>query len=224
MIANLIVQLPNMGHDEKIAVAERLLWTHRFEVTAVVDAIEELLDGQASGIFFRSEGDLMQKQKEDIYCKARLPVEKLEEKLKQLLQEQRLADSKSLNEICRNIQQVRKVRKELRKARQRAWEDVYSKMNNVGTMGAEQEHGMIQVDYHGQHVSGMRKLFKDHVILIIPAVGNVMVITGRGSHSVGKESKLKKALCKMIGEYDNLHCQGVKGNDGAIIVLWRAKK
>jgi hypothetical protein len=42
-IAILIVQLPNMGHDEMIAVAERLLWTHQFEVTAVVDAIEELL-------------------------------------------------------------------------------------------------------------------------------------------------------------------------------------
>ena len=98
-----------MGYDEKIAVAERLLWTHRFEVTAVVDAIEESLDGRASSIFFRSEGDLTQKQKVDIYRKARLPVEKLEEKLKQLLQAQRLADSKSLDEICCNVHQVRKV-------------------------------------------------------------------------------------------------------------------
>lgn len=95
-------------------------------------------------------------------------------------------------------------------------------MNNVGTMEAEQEHGMIRVDYHGQHVSGMRKKFKDHVIPIIPAVRKKMVI--KGHSSVGKESKLKKALGKVIGEYENLHCQGVKGNDGAIIVLWRAKK
>lgn len=45
-MANLIVQLANMEHSEKIAVADRLLWTHRFEVSAVVDALEELLDGR----------------------------------------------------------------------------------------------------------------------------------------------------------------------------------
>jgi hypothetical protein len=220
-IANLILQLANMDYEEKIAVAERLMWTHRFEVAAVVEALEELLDGRVSGLFFRREGDLTHKQKDDIYRKARLPVEKLEEKLKLLLQEQSLADSKSLGKICCNIQQVRKA---LGEARGRAREDIYSNMNNVGTMGAEQECGMVQVDYHGQHVSGMRQKFKDHIVPIIPAVGKVMVITGRGSHSVGKESKLKKALFKMIGEYEHLYWQRVEGNDGAILVLWRTKK
>jgi hypothetical protein len=51
-------------------------------------------------------------------------------------------------------------------------------MNNIGTMGAEQECGMIQVDYHGQQISGMRNKFKDHAVPIIPALGKVMVITG----------------------------------------------
>jgi DNA-nicking Smr family endonuclease len=97
-------------------------------------------------------------------------------------------------------------------------------MNNVGTMGAEVEGGMIQVDYHGLHVSGMRKKFKDHILPIIPEVKKVMIITGRGSHSVGKESKLKKALQKLIGEYENLYWQRVEDNDGAIVVLWRTKK
>ena len=103
MIANLIVQLANMDHSEKIAVAERLLWTHRFEVSAVVDALEELLDGRASVLFFRSEGDLTHKQKEDIYRKARISIEKLEEKLRQLLHEQSLADSNSLDKICCSV-------------------------------------------------------------------------------------------------------------------------
>jgi hypothetical protein len=53
-------------------------------------------------------------QKEDIYLKARLPVEKFEEMLEQLLQEQRLADSKSLDELCCIIRQVRKERVEAR--------------------------------------------------------------------------------------------------------------
>jgi hypothetical protein len=220
-LANLIVQLAITDHDEKIAVAERLLWTHRFQVSAVVDAIEELLDGRVSGLFFRSEGDLTHAQKEDIYRRARLPVEKLEDKLKQLLADQSLADSKALVSICCN---VRQVRKELCVAREMAREVIYSNMNTVGAMGAEQESGMIQVDYHGQHVNGMRKKFKDHIIPIIPAVGKVMIITGRGSHSVGKESKLKKALFKLIGEYKNLSWQKVEGNEGAILVLWRSEK
>ena len=221
MIANVIVQLTMMDHDEKIAVAERLLWTHRFEVSAVADAIEELLDGRVSGLFFRSEGDLTHAQKEEIYRRARLPVEKLEEKLKQLLADQSLANSKALVTICCD---VRRVRKELMEAREKAREDVYSNMNTVGTMGAEQESGMIQVDYHGQHVYGMRRKFKDHIIPIIPAVGKIMVITGRGSHSVGKESKLKKALLKLIGEYNNLSWRRVERNEGAILVLWNSEK
>ena len=221
MIANLILQLTMMDHDEKIAVAERLLWTHRFEVSAVADAIEELLDGRVSGLFFRSEGDLTHAQKEEIYRRARLPVEKLEEKLKQLLADQSLANSKALVTICCD---VRRVRKELMEAREKAREDVYSNMNTVGTMGAEQESGMIQVDYHGQHVYGMRRKFKDHIIPIIPAVGKIMVITGRGSHSVGKESKLKKALLKLIGEYNNLSWRRVERNEGAILVLWNSEK
>ena len=135
------------------------------------------------------------KQKEDIYRKARISIEKLEEKLRQLLHEQSLADL-----------------------------EIYGKMNNVGTMGAEVEGGMIQVDYHGLHVSGMRKKFKDHILLIIPEVKKVMIITGRGSHSVRKKSKLKKALQKLIGEYENLYWQRVEDNDGAILVLWRTKK
>jgi|APGre2960657468_1045069.scaffolds.fasta_scaffold523532_1 DNA-nicking Smr family endonuclease len=70
----------------------------------------------------------------------------------------------------------------------------------------------------------MRKKFKDHILPILPEVRKVMIITGRGSHSVGKESKLKKALQKLVGEYKNLYWQRVEDNDGAILVLWRSKK
>jgi DNA-nicking Smr family endonuclease len=116
------------------------------------------------------------------------------------------------------------VRLELGEAREKAREEVYSNMNNVGTMGAEQDGGMIQVDYHGLHVAEMRKKFKDHIVPIIAEVKMIMVITGRGSHSVGSEGKLKKALLKLIGEYENLYWQRVEGNDGAVLVLWRKKK
>jgi hypothetical protein len=220
-ISNLVIRLANMNHDEKIAVAESLLWTHRFDVSGVVEALEELLDGRVSGLFFRSTCDLSHQQKEEIYRKARLPVEILQGKLKTLLQQLNLADSASLATLCCSIRQVRL---ELGEAREKAREEVYSNMNDVGTMGAEQDGGTIQVDYHGLHVTEMRKKFKDHIVPIIAEVKMIMVITGRGSHSAGSEGKLKKALLKLIGEYENLYWQRAEGNDGAVLVLWRKKK
>ena len=105
--------------------------------------------------------------------RAHISVEKLQEKLKYLLHEQSLADSKSLGMICSNLQQVRK-----QLAQEMAWEEIYNNMNTVGSMGAEQECGTVQVDYHGLYVNELRQKFKDHIIPIIPAVGKAMVIMG----------------------------------------------
>ena len=226
-LAHLIVKLPNMTTDEQIDIAERLMWTHRFEVSAVIDAIEALLDGEVSGLFFRSDGDLTHEQKNVIYNQARIPVVKLETKLEELIQEYRgTYDSKGLDKICGDL---KRVRKELATARIKARDKIYSQMNSVGSMGAEQEERggstLIQVDYHGLHVNEMRRKFKEHVIPILPVVKKVLVITGRGSHSVGKESKLKKALFKLIGQYeDDIYFQRVDGNEGALYVLWREEK
>jgi len=225
-IANLILKLSNMELDEKIAVAERLMWTHRFEQPAVVDAIESLLDGEVSGLFFRNTEDLTHQQKNDIYYQARLPVEKLEDKLKLLLQDQRgAADAKSLEKLCDDL---RRIRKELAAAREKAREDIYNRMNSVGAMGAQQDGrdgSMIQVDYHGLHVNEMRMKFKEHVLPILPVVRKIMIITGRGTHSAGKEGKLKKALFKLIGQYESdIYWQRVDQNPGALYVLWRSEK
>ena len=56
-VANLLLKLECMELGEKIAIAESLMWTHHFEVTAVVDAVIALLDGHASSIFFRTDGE-----------------------------------------------------------------------------------------------------------------------------------------------------------------------
>ena len=224
-LANLIVKLPNMTMEEKIDVAERLMWTHRFELSAVVDAIEALLEGEVSGLFFRSDGDLTHDQKNTIYNKARMPVLKLEAKVKELRQEYRITyDSKGLEKICGDIASTRT---ELAAARIKANDEIYSQMNSVGTMGAEEVRGgssVITVDYHGLHVNEMRRKFKEHVIPILPVVKVVMVIVGRGLHSAGKEGKLKKALFKLIGKYEeDIKWQRVNRNEGALYVMWRDK-
>jgi hypothetical protein len=52
-------------------------------------------------------------------------------------------------------------------------------------------------------------------------IKKMMIITGRGLHSQGKESKLKKALLKLIGQYETtVYWQRDKQNEGAIYVAW----
>ena len=131
-------------------------------------------------------------------------------------------DSKTSDKLSGDLRQLRQ---ELSISRSKARDDMYSQMNSVGTMGAEQEgqDGLIQVDFHGLHVNEMRRKFKDQVVPVLPVVNKVVVITGRGSHSTGKESKLKKALLKLINsEFEKeMYWQEVDNNPGAINVLWR---
>ena len=201
-ISKLIGDLPFDSLDEKVDVAVRLLWTNRFDVHGVIDSMEILLDDQASGSFFtRDIGDLSHKEKNQIYHQARAPVEKLQQKLNQLLEEKRntMETQKTMN-ICNEMIKVRSM---LSAARQKSREDIYTRMNSVGAMGAQQDNngGLIQIDFHGLHVNEMRIKFKEQIIPILPVVKKVMVITGQGLHSAGNEGKLKKALFKLIAKH-----------------------
>ena len=66
--------------DESVSVAQQLLWKQNFKVNAVVDALEDIIDDRARGIFFRTESDLNHKQKDSIYREARLPIDRLKNK------------------------------------------------------------------------------------------------------------------------------------------------
>ena len=223
-LSKLIGELPFDSFDEKVDVVIRLLWTHRFDVPNVVDALETLLDDQVSCSFFtRNMGDLTHKEKNQIYQQARAPIEKLKQKLNRLLQERRTTmDPNKCRKICTELIEVRS---KLCVARQKSREDIYTRMNSVGAMGAQQEgnDGLIQIDFHGLHVDEMRIKFKEHILPILPVVKKVMVITGRGLHSAGNESKLKKAVLKLIGQHQkNIYWQAIDHNPGAIYVLWRS--
>jgi DNA-nicking Smr family endonuclease len=103
-------------------------------------------------------------------------------------------------------------------ARQKAKDDIYNRLNNVGDMGAEregQDGSLIKVDYHGMHVHEMRHKFKEHILSILPVVKRVLTVTGRGVHSIGNESKLKKALFRQVSQYnDRMYWQQVENNKG----------
>ena len=96
-------------------------------------------------------------------------------------------DTEKSIKIC---MEIREVRSKLCAARQKSRDDIYTLINSVGAMGAQQggNNGLIQIDFHGLHVDEMKIKFKDHILPILPVVKKVMVITGRGLYSTGNES------------------------------------
>jgi hypothetical protein len=70
ILSSLILKLPIIDLSEKVAISERLLWAHRFDLSSVIDVIESLLDGQLSDLFFRD--DLTCEGKDAIYTRARV--------------------------------------------------------------------------------------------------------------------------------------------------------
>jgi len=206
--------------DESVEVANKLLWTCDFNVDRVIDTIDKILDDQASGVFFRASIDLTHDQKEAIYRSARLPVNRLEDQLRLLVEERRTTfETARLKSI---ELEVRKVRSDLASARLKARDEIYEKLNSVGNMGAQNStvDNVVQVDFHGLHVGEMHSKYKELIQGILPVVKKVRVITGRGLHSTGGESKLMKALKKKIEQDKDTRWDKVPRNPGAIIVSW----
>ncbi|XP_030447304.1 SMR domain-containing protein At5g58720 isoform X1 [Syzygium oleosum] len=80
----------------------------------------------------------------------------------------------------------------------------YSKMGRQAEERASQEifrarnkniENVITIDLHGQHVKQAMRLLKFH--LLLPSIQKLKVITGCGSHGVGK-SKLKQSVVRLI--------------------------
>ena len=222
-LAMLIVKLPVGDANDRVDVARRLLWTHDFCVEKVIEALECMLDDQTSRALFRTSVDLTHQQKQEIYQKARRPVDKLQETLRRLLEE--LRSTFQTNTLNRLLVDIRQIRTDLALARLNAREEIYTQLNSVGNMGAQQgasdESGVIQIDFHGLHVNEMYEKFDGQVKPILPVVGKIMVITGRGLHSADGESKLKKSLIKYIDKREpDIRWERITANPGALNIVW----
>jgi hypothetical protein len=220
ILSSLILKLPIIDLSEKVAISERLLWAHRFELSSVIDVIESLLDGQLSDLFFRD--DLTCEGKDAIYTRARVNVKKLERDLEVMLDQQRSTfDAKDLNKINCKVGRLRNL---LVAARQEARDEIYNRIGSVSDICGDEDgrSSLIKVDYHGMHVSEMRNKFHQQVIPILPVVKKVLVLTGRSGTSTENASKLNKALFKLISQNEvSMYCRPVNENEEAFYVFWR---
>ncbi|TXG74392.1 hypothetical protein EZV62_002971 [Acer yangbiense] len=75
---------------------------------------------------------------------------------------------------------------------------------------------VITIDLHGQHVKPAMKLFKLHLVLgsFVPSVQTLRVITGCGTHGVGK-SKLKQSVVKIL---ENEGLRWSEENRGTVLI------
>lgn len=186
--------------DESTEVAIKLLWRWDFRVDKVVDALEKILDDRVTGVFFRTAGDLDHKQKEQIYQQVRRPVNLLQEKEKRLNEE--LRATFETNKISQINQKLLALRSELAAARVKARDEMYERLNTVGSIGAQDTSDAIQVDYHGLHVNEMHSKYEELVEAVLPVVKKITIITGRGLHSEGGASRLMKKKLKRTGTLD----------------------
>lgn len=210
--------------DERSQVGRQLLDRYDFSLEDVLTALDSLLiDNLQSDL--RRAADLTPEEKQTIYEEARRPVDALFQERQQLrdqLQALRDHESNEYMEISRRVDELEQNL--IPSARQNASEYIWSQMNLAGNMGRENKAGVIEVDFHALHVEEAKAKFDETVLPILPVVGKVMLIVGRGNRSEGGVARLKPAIQNHINQHPlhrRMRYKEVAGNDGAIQVLWK---
>ncbi|KAK6235039.1 hypothetical protein SCA6_010376 [Theobroma cacao] len=133
--------------------------------------------------------------KGDEYNKFRKTAEEHWDSMRSYYQKAATAYSKGEWEYAAYLSdQGKKQTKLAREADERASQDIFKARNK----GFE---NVITIDLHGQHVNQAMRLLKLHLLFgtHVPSVQTLRVITGCGTHGMGK-SKLKQSVIKLLEE------------------------
>ncbi|KAL7576936.1 hypothetical protein ACA910_006693 [Epithemia clementina (nom. ined.)] len=172
-----------LTETEKTQVVAQLLHQHDFHVDIVLEQLDNfLMDNLHSEI--RLQKDLTAEDKNTIYEEARRPVNALQKErieLRSMLKSFRDQESEEYKELNKRLTDL--VTSLIPAAQQNARDEVFNRMNVAGSMARENASGDLVVDFHGLHVKEALERFDDTVFPILPAVGCVHVIVGRGKHS-----------------------------------------
>jgi DNA-nicking Smr family endonuclease len=114
-------------------------------------------------------------------------------------------------------QEMSYLKKQIMAARENAHNDIYERINSVGSMGISFYDQSTTIDLHGLSVEAAKRFIDDPILHVLPVLKKIMVITGRGLHSANGECVLKVAIKSYLNEL-KVECEEVKGNEGAICV------
>lgn len=184
---------------------------------AVSAALDTMLYLNNCGSLWQAK-DLSWKEKERIYQEAQRPVLKLMSELQIANEECDGIVDKGSSKFSQSEKKRRAIEKQLSLAKENASNDIYFRMNATGTMARETSEGEIQLDFHGLPVAEAKSKLEDMVVPVLPVLGSLVLITGRGSHSSSGTSALKPALQKYVSRKhkETISWEPMKKNPGAV--------
>eukprot|EP01135_Chromosphaera_perkinsii_P003183 Nk52_evm5s237 gene=Nk52_evmTU5s237 len=207
--------------DDVNSFLTELLQEYDFDLSKIHDIVMEYIAAFDHG----RVRDLSHEEKQEIFVDAQAPIEELKKaksKLEHNIEVMELKGKVMTGRYERSVQELMRVRDRLQRMYESAYDDIFERINtgssNMGVMkpGKGDQLDELQIDLHGMTVKhGVRKL-NELVLPIIPTIGRVVVVTGRGLHSEEEgESPLKRSVWK-YAEENGLIASEVKHNPGAV--------
>lgn len=110
--------------------------------------------------------------------------------------------------------------KQLQDARLHAANSIFARLNAVGSVGVlTEDSSPLKIDLHGLHVAEACVKLTELVLPILPALGCMLVVTGRGLHSSAPGvSPLRTAVMDFFACKPAVTCEPLTGNDGVLRV------
>ena len=153
--------------------------------------------------------DLTTQQKQQIYDEARRPVFLLQRSLRKAYIE---SDSPEA---------IAQLAEKLKAAKENAAADIFARMNlqglRMGVRTGEYDREEIWQDFHGLHVADAEAKLAQLLEDILPVVGTIVIIMGRGVHSHDGSSKLRMTVEELVKRrFSAVEIQPVARNPGAL--------
>jgi DNA-nicking Smr family endonuclease len=85
-------------------------------------------------------------------------------------------------------------------------------------MGVCEADKHLKVDLHGLFIDEAKSVIESYILPVLPVIGKIELITGRGVHNKSNVSKLKLALMQYFAEI-KVKCLEMSENPGALCII-----
>lgn len=194
--------------EEKIDIFGRLLQANAYQINSAVEAMEDMLVGSMMVPEPSNLEDLSTEEKAAIYVETQKPVLSVQKQLFEAREQLRKATTRQSYVQTKQI--IDQLELEFIQAIQNARDDAYNQINNRGGMGIlidddtsknTTKTTTLQVDYHSLHRKAALRKFDELIVPILPVVGSINIITGKGKHNQLGVSVLQRSLKDHIDEH-----------------------
>jgi hypothetical protein len=214
-----LVNRLSMKERAQKALVESLLVLVHFDFSQVLAKLMDMV-----GYLGHELPDLSAEEKREIIRKAREHEWYLREQLREVKAQLQELDGQSPEGRALR-ERLNLLYEQVRAEAARAADDIFERINGVGSMATETQEQCMQLDLHGQYKVDAKQKVEEIVLPVLSVVGRIVLITGRGLHSSRAEGdEVHSVLMQAVMEYlleKGLGVEPVPGNDGAVFALSR---